>query len=574
MGRCPFHDERTPSFSVSQEKGVYHCFGCGKSGNIFTFLVEHDNISFFEAVKTLAEKANIHIEYEDIPPEDKNQIEILYEINKQAAKFFFDKLMDREGEYAREYLSQRGIKEETIRKFGLGFSSRLREEINKFLLSQFDKKDLAESGLVINLAMNESKDRFRGRLMFPIINESSKVVGFGGRKIFPDQTDEAKYINSPETKIYNKSRILYGLNLSKQVIKDAGFAILVEGYMDLIALYQSGFQNVIASSGTSLTTLQIKNLSRYTNEVVILYDSDLAGQNASRRAIELIIEHNFQVSIVELPACEDPDSFLKKYGEAKFVNILQNRLSIIDYIAGKYQEQGKLKKPEGKTEFVKEIISLIAKIPDNIKREFYIRDISERFGIFENIIRRELSSFAKLKKQGLTRVEVREESKTKKRDVTGLISSNELMLIRLLVDADKETKEFLASNIEFEHLSNPRVARIIDIIMNQLDKGASINSAALFNLVDDEELKDILGKALLEETYVLDKNKNSNNLKEANIVITQFKLNNVRSQIETLDEKLKQTGGFSDDVMKMQSEKQKLLAEKIGLENKLRSFSN
>ncbi|HJY62724.1 MAG TPA: DNA primase, partial [Ignavibacteria bacterium] len=346
MGRCPFHEERTPSFSVSQEKGVYHCFGCGKSGNMFTFLMEKENITFFEAAKGLAAKANIKLEFIDEPfDEDRDKIEVLYEIHIRAARKYHDNLNQRSGEYAREYLNRRDIPGEMITKFGIGYSLKEKDALFRELKEEFSLEDLLGSGLFIDLGRDEIRDRFRGRLMFPIISESGKVIAFGGRKIFEDITDEAKYINSPETKIYNKSKTLYGLNFSKNAIKQSGFAILVEGYLDLISLYQFGIENVIASSGTSLTGLHVKILSRYTDEVVILFDSDLAGQNASRRAIELLLENNIKATVIELPQGDDPDTYIRNSGIDKFNHILQNRIGIIDFIGNRYKTEGKLGTP-------------------------------------------------------------------------------------------------------------------------------------------------------------------------------------------------------------------------------------
>ncbi len=341
MGRCPFHEERTPSFSVSQEKGVYHCFGCGKSGNVFTFIMDIDNVTFYDAVKTLAERAGIHLQFDEEQYEDRNKIELLYEINKHAGKYFYDNLMSNDGVYAKEYLEQRGIKNETITKFGLGFSLRANDALLNKFESEFKKEDLVSSGLVIQANLNELRDRFRGRLMFPIISESGRVVGFGARRLFDADNLEAKYINSPETKIYNKSKILYGLNFAKKRIKETGYAILVEGYMDLISLNQYGIENVIASSGTSLTTLQVKILSRYTKEIVIVYDADLAGQNAARRGIELILENDINASLIVLPKGEDPDSYIKNFGREKFEELLNKRQSVINYIGESYEKEGK-----------------------------------------------------------------------------------------------------------------------------------------------------------------------------------------------------------------------------------------
>lgn len=445
MGRCPFHEERTPSFSVSQEKGVYHCFGCGKSGNVFNFIMDIDNVTFYDAVRTLAERAGIQLQFDETEYEDRNQIELLYEINKRAGKYFYDNLMSHDGIYAKEYLEHRDIKPDTITKFGLGFSLRTNDALYNKFINEFKREDLISSGLIILSNLNEVRDRFRGRLMFPIFSESGRVIGFGARRLFDDDNLEAKYINSPETKIYNKSKVLYGLNLAKSRIKETGYALLVEGYMDLISLYQNGIQNVIASSGTSLTTLQVKILSRYTREIVIVYDADLAGQNAARRGIELILENDMTASLIVLPKGEDPDSYIKSYGKEKFDSLLGKRQTIINYIGETFEKAGKLASPEGKTEFVREIINLIIKIKDPIRRDFYIKDIADRFGIYESIIRQEMDKLLKLKSRGLTKetpqfTAEQQEEKTARSELN--IPNVELMLIRLLVDSDEETREF------------------------------------------------------------------------------------------------------------------------------------
>jgi len=573
MGRCPFHEERTPSFSVSQEKGVYHCFGCGKSGNIFTFVMDIDNVSFMDAAKILADKANITLEFDNEQFDgDRNQIEALYELNKNAAKFFYDNLMGRDGEYAREYLRQRGIKDDIITKFGLGYSLRERDSIYKKFINEYSREDIIGSGLILNLSSNETVDRFRGRLMFPIINESSRVVGFGARKLYEESYDDAKYVNSSETKIYNKSKILYGLNLAKNKIKETGYAILVEGYMDLIALFQSGFENVVASSGTSLTNLQVKILARYTNEIVIVYDSDLAGQNASRRAIEIIIENNMNVSLVVLPKGEDPDSFIKNSGPEKFTDALQKRQSVINYIGQKYQDQGKLSNPEGKTEFVREIIDLIAKMRDEVKRDFYIKDIAERFSIYESTIRAELNKYIKSSKKN----QPKEVNKTNAPenillDKTLKVSINELLLIRYIVDSDETTKEFLMKNLEFEYVTNPHVRKIINYIFTNIDNPEKISLVNLFNEFPDEKMKDILGKALLDENYVMQDRKDKNYLSEAKFIINRFKLNDIKLQIAGIETKMKSSNQASPEMSDFQSSLQKLVTEKVALEKSMRN---
>lgn len=573
MGRCPFHEEKTPSFSVSQEKGVYHCFGCGKSGNMFTFIMDTENVSFFDAVKILADKANIIIEFENEPYDpDRNKIELYYDINRKAGKYFYDKLVSREGAYAKEYLNSRGLKDDTIIKFGLGYSLRDKDALYREFENDFTIEDLQNAGLVLLLSAGEVRDRFRGRLMFPIFNESGKVVGFGGRRMYDESTDEAKYVNSPETKIYNKSKTLYGLNFAKNAIKQKGFALLVEGYMDLISLYQNGIENVVASSGTSLTQLHTKIISRYTKEVVVVYDADLAGQNASRRAIELLVENDLSVSVLELPYGDDPDTYIQKNGIDGFERLLNNRLSIIDYIAERYETDGKMGSPEGKTEFVREIIGLIAKMRDAIKRDFYIKGIAEKFSIYESIIRKELDSVLKLKSRGLTREINTERPVQKPKERISKFSAVELVLIRLLIDSDDKTKSMLMNELEMELIPNDTVRKIVNYIMMNIDSPEKITHIQLFNEFQDEDAKDIIGKALLDENYVMQGTRNRNYLGEANSVLSQLKLYSIRNKIKEIESQIKSANEYSPEILELLNRQQILKREQIEIEKSLRSL--
>jgi len=572
MGRCPFHEERTPSFSVSQEKGVYHCFGCGKSGNVFTFLMELENISFFEAAKELAEKANIKLEFDNEPyDEDRNKIEILYEINRSAARIFHEHLKARNGAYAVEYLNKRELSEEMIIKFGIGYSLREKDSLFRSLKEHYSADDLLSSGLFVDLGRDEIRDRFRGRLMFPIISEAGKVIAFGGRRIYEESTEEAKYINSPETKIYNKSRTLYGLNFSKSAIKQKGFAILVEGYLDLISLFQYGIDNVVASSGTSLTNLHTKILTRYTDEVVILFDSDLAGQNASRRAIELILEANQKATVIELPQGDDPDTYIRKHGVDKFNQLLNNRTSIIEYIGNRYKVSGKLGTPEGNTEFVREVIGLIAKIKDEIKRDFYIKDISQRFSIYESIIRKELENHLRTRSKGMfkeTGTVTEKPAAPEKPEIS--VSITELMLVRILVDIDKTTKKYLINNLEIDLIINPDVAKIVNYIMIELDKDETVTHVKLFNTFQDETAKVILGKALLDDNYVLQEKKKSY-IDEAKTIISQLKLGRIKTELREIEHKLKSSNQYSDASLELLTEMQKLKKKQMDIEKDLKT---
>jgi DNA primase len=564
MGRCPFHEERTPSFSVSQEKGVYHCFGCGKSGNVFTFIMDMDNVSFADAVKTMAEKANIQIEFDDEPDEDRNQIEALYEINKEAARYYYDTLMSHDGIYAREYLDHRGIKEDMLPKFGLGFSLRYKDSFYQKFKDKFKKEDLLASGLVFG---EEPKDKFRGRLMFPIISESGRVIAFGARKLFDDDYVQAKYVNSPETRIYNKSKTLYGLSFAKKSIKEKGYVILVEGYLDLISLVQNGILNVAASSGTSLTNLHVKILSRYTNEIVIVYDADKAGQNASRRAIELVLENDLSASIIVLPSGEDPDSYIKKNTQEAFQELINKRQSFINYIGQKYKEGGRLNAPEGKADFIHEIISLIAKMRDPIKRDYYIKDIADKFSIYETILRPELEK--ELKKNKILHyrtdrpvsqsVEVMREAEKPN------ASPMEINLIRLLIDSDEETKQYLMDNLDFDYITNPDTAKIINYVCLNLEKPELLSSVSLFTQFNNQSVRSIVSKAVLDDNYVMEEGKKRNHLNEAKRIINTFKRKDLEKKRE---EKKKLLNTVSGDTKKMN----KLLKEITDINNEMETL--
>jgi DNA primase len=342
--------------------------------------------------------------------------------------------------------------------------------------------------------------------------------------------------------------------------------------MDLISLYQYGIENVVASSGTSLTNLHVKILSRYTKEVVIVFDSDLAGQNASRRAIELIIENDMNVGVVALPQGYDPDTFIKNSGTDSFNSLLANRKSIIDYIGERYKSEGRLDSPDGKTEFVKEIIGLIAKMRDEIKRDFYIKDIAERFSIYESIIRKELGQNLKLKSKGVTReVKTTNGDEKTQRENVPKISVVELMLIRLLIDSDPKTVEYLIDNLELDMLQNQHAAKIVNYIMMNLDSPDKISHVQLFNEFQDNISKDIIGKALLDENYVMQDNKKKNFMSEARLVINQLKLGNIKNKIKEVEAKIKSDNEYTPETMKLLTEQQKLKNEQLVLEKELRT---
>ncbi|MEK9138256.1 MAG: DNA primase, partial [Bacteroidota bacterium] len=381
-----------PSFHVNQDRGTYYCFGCGNGGNVFSFISQLEKVSFIEAVRSLAERVGIALPSES--PEESAEAtenEKLYDVCRKAGLYFYESLTTTvEGKLALEYFHHRGFTDETIRKFGLGYSMNSWDELMKRMerenvpIDLLDKAGLVvkrEDALPARLASASAEragrqgsayyDRFRGRAMFPIFSSSGRTIAFGARKMREDDP-LGKYINSPETPIYNKSRNLYGLFQAKEAIREKEYAILVEGYADLISVYQAGIQNIVASSGTALTEEQIQLVGRYAKNITLVYDADSAGSKATVRGVDLIIEQGLEVKVAELPAGDDPDSFVKKNGGEAFQKYLDSAVSFLDFKAKAFQSEGLLNTPDGQARAVRSIVETIAKMKDELKRTFYI----------------------------------------------------------------------------------------------------------------------------------------------------------------------------------------------------------
>lgn len=395
LGLCPFHDEKTPSFIVSPAKGIYKCFGCGKGGNAVNFVMEHEKISYPEALKYLAKKYHIEVHEKEQTPEQilqRNERESLLIVSGFAQKYFTKTLnkTDEGKAIGLSYFKERGINPTMIERFKLGYSPEKRDALTKEAISRGYKKDfLVKTGLTIE--KNEYKfDRFAGRVMFPIFNLSGKTIAFGGRTLKNDKKI-AKYLNSPESDIYHKSDVLYGIFQAKTAIVQKNKCYMVEGYTDVIALHQSGIENVVASSGTSLTSNQIKLVKRFTNNLTVLYDGDNAGIKASLRGIDLILEQGMNVKILLLPAGEDPDSFSKKINSEqlqKFIN--ENEQDFVNFKI-KLLKSDSENDPIKRANFVNEILKTVAIIPDDIIRAEYMRDCAKILDLQENFLYSEVN---------------------------------------------------------------------------------------------------------------------------------------------------------------------------------------
>lgn len=383
-GLCPFHDENTPSFSVDPDKNLYYCFGCQRGGDVFKFIQEMEGVGFLESARMLAERFGVPLPEDTIDQEAASEKEAIYHALRWAARWFYDQLTSTsEGQAALDYLHGRDFTDRTITRFGLGYAP---DEWDGLLKAaedaQVDEDILEAAGLVISRKSGDGYyDRYRGRVIFPILSHVGKVLGFAGRILDPD-ADQPKYINSPETKVYDKSRVLYGLRQAKQAIRSEEEVIMVEGYTDVISLYQAGVENVVASSGTALTSGQVKTLERYAKRIVLLYDADEAGARAAVRGMNLVLEEGLGSYAVELPEGEDPDSFVRSEGATSFAAYIEeHRQDLPAFAYQKAQREGRLDTPEDRVEVQRDIVNAVAHIPDpNLRRE-YVRRTSDVLGV-------------------------------------------------------------------------------------------------------------------------------------------------------------------------------------------------
>jgi len=407
IGNCPFHNEKTPSFHVSVAKGIYKCFGCGKGGDSVHFIMDHEKYSYPEALKFLAQKYNIEVEETVQSPQNieaQNARESLYIVSEYAASYFANEMWA--GEQGRaiglSYFKERGFREDIVKKFQLGYSPDVWDALIQSAVAAGHKEEyLEKTGLSIRNDKGKLYDRFRGRVMFPIHNFTGRVIGFGGRTLKTDK-NVPKYVNSPESDIYHKSNVLYGLYHAKKAIRDTDNCYLVEGYADVLAVHQAGIENVVASSGTSLTTEQIRLIGRFSQNVTILYDGDAAGIKASLRGLDMILEEGLNVKVVLFPDGHDPDSYMHHVGSGEFKKYIENnRKDFILYKASILLKEAGTD-PIKRAGIIRDIVESIAKIPDDIKASIFIRECSGLLQVEERILLSELNKIrvAKFKKSG------------------------------------------------------------------------------------------------------------------------------------------------------------------------------
>lgn len=462
LGLCPFHTEKTPSFTVNREKGLYHCFGCGAGGNVFTFLTQHEKISFGEALRQLATKANIALpSYSD---ERHNDVDEVLDINEKAVRYYRDMLRSDEGAGALAYLKEkRQFNDDSIDRFMIGYAPDRWDGLLNYLRKKgINEKAIEKSGLILKRQDSSGYyDRFRARVMFPVFSAGGSVIAFGGRTLKPDE--KAKYINSPETAAYIKGKTLFGIYQAKDAIIEKDAAILVEGYADLIALHQSGIRNVVASSGTALTIEQIQYISRYTQNVYLVYDADTAGQNASMRGADILLEQGLNVYIVELPPGEDPDTFVLAKGSEEFMSLIGNAMNIVEFKASLLARRSGSSADAGP--IIQSIVESLTKINDAIKVNLYVKDLAGKFGLREEAIYEEL----KKRRSSHSRYQSVQPAQVKPQELRLAIADRDL--ISLLVNVDESLFEIVAGQISRLEIQNRMSSEIIEKVIEARRSG-------------------------------------------------------------------------------------------------------
>jgi DNA primase len=503
IGLCPFHNEKTPSFTVSEEKQIFHCFGCHNGGNVFKFLMDYEKISFVEAIKSIADRLGIQIDYEDQNSEKQSEQEILYDVNDFASKYFSNILLkENEGEIGRKYFHQRKITKQTIKEFGLGYSPAKRDAFVEHAKNRIDIERALQLGLIGKGSEGHLFDKFSGRIIFPIDSPNGRVVGFGGR-ILEKNEYAAKYLNSPESIIYTKGRILYGLSHAKDEIRRLNKVIMVEGYMDLISLFQHGIKNVVAVSGTALTEEQVLLLSRYSKNVVLLFDADIAGVKASMRSIEILLRKDFEIKIVSLPKGEDPDSYINQFGKEKFDELIKLAVSFHEFQTALYESEGYFTDSSRSAEAVRNLVKSLSYIEDELKRNFYIKNLSKKFGIREKLLESELDKILiKENRQEKTNKEKVQSNKVlpnKEIKITPEVQFLERDIILLFLSGNSDLIRFIFSHISPAEFIIDINRKTAELVYNEFNEKNTFEIAAVIDKIENEELKDYLHKLSIDK---------------------------------------------------------------------------
>ncbi len=501
FGLCPFHNEKSPSFSVSPDKQIFHCFGCGVGGNVFTFLTKIEGINFIEAVQTLAERANIQLPtLENSGDSAKEQLKSkVYKVNEFTAKYYHENLYKPEAKIAQEYIKKRKLTNETLQSFQIGFSGKFDELYQELKKQGFEEPEILESGLVNKNDKGQYIDRYRNRLMFPICDSRGKVIAFGGRVL---DDSKPKYINSPENVVYSKGRNLFGLNVAKK--GDTKQLLIVEGYMDVISLHQRGITNVVAPLGTALTQQQGWLLRKNSEKIILSFDSDEAGLMAKMRALDILQNMGCDLRILQMEGAKDPDEYIIKYGNARFNHLVEKALSVIEFKVKVLKQNLNLEVVNDKIKFLNEIAKLIAKVDNTIEREVYIEKIAKEYDISQEAIYAEVNKLAYV---GAKSEKILEKTKPvishkkKQEEISETILKRENTVIAILLTGDNNIFQVMKQNIQLEDFKDTINQEIAKKLYEEFEKGNS-NINSIIDTLGEEEQSHIT--EIMADDYEID----------------------------------------------------------------------
>jgi DNA primase len=534
QGLCPFHNEKSPSFSVNPARNIYKCFGCGKAGGPLQFLMDYQQLSYPDALRYLAKKYNVEIDEEDVTDEQKqkelekhNLVESIHIANATAQKFFTDYMLHNEhGKIGLAYFKERGFLNHTIEKYQLGFAPEGFDTFTKHALKEGYQLEVLKKAGLTSSKENSTADFFRNRVMFPIHNMTGKVVGFGGRIMVKDEKSP-KYVNTPESEVYQKSKILYGAYFAKNDIRKKDECLLVEGYTDVISLHQAGMENAVASSGTALTPDQIRLIKRITPNITMLYDGDAAGIKAALRGTDLILEEGMNVRVVILPDSEDPDSYVKRVGVDAFTKFIkENRKDLILFKTTLFAAEAK-NDPIKKSELIRDILESIAKIPDSISRSVYVKQSSQLFDMDEQILITEVNKIRGKKNKEAAQEDERQERRVDKKDTLQTAKQQEQLsptgsnlpilerdIIRILIEfgswqtgteeTDTSVTQYVLEELDGLTLDNPPYKEMYELIQREFLEG-NVRDEKFFTAHDDLAVSSVAIE-ILAQPYSLSEN--------------------------------------------------------------------
>ena len=490
FGLCPFHNEKSPSFSVSPEKQIFHCFGCGVGGNVFTFLTKIEGINFVEAVQQLAERSNIQLPtLENNMDSAREELKAkVYKVNEFTAKYYHENLYKPESKIAQEYIKKRKLSNETLKSFQIGFSGKFDELYQELKKQGFGEREILESGLVNKNERGQFIDRYRNRLMFPICDVRGRVIAFGGRVL---DDSKPKYINSPENVVYSKGRHLFGLNVAKKYdIKKR--LLIVEGYMDVISLHQRGIHNVVASLGTALTQQQGYLLRNNTEQIVLSYDSDEAGQTAKVRAMEILQNMGCDIRVLQMEGAKDPDEFVIKYGNARFQNLVDKAISVIEFKVKILRQSLNLENTNDKIKFLNEIAKIISKIENNMEKEIYIEKIAKEYDVSKEAIYAEVNKMRYRdskdeKVLNKARLVIKHIEKNELAEVSESTKKRENTILAILLLGDINIYQIIKQNIKIEDFKYDIDNKIARKLYEEFENGNSNINSIIDNLPEDEQ---------------------------------------------------------------------------------------